>query len=303
LDHHDYTRAARELTRGLASIEGLPGNSRLSEELSAALKVSDRLENADRLHQLADRVRFAEAAADASIPPPKGVEEHCRAVWQSRSSLLENNGEPLDPELERRIRDDLLDMALIGSDLRVRWASDPVKAAHARRAALAILGEAEAEFGSSHLLCRAKQAHASALGLVRESAASGLAASRALPRTAWEHDAVGRLLLAAGELAEAATEFEKALALSPDELWPNFHQGVCAFRRGRYDEAVDAFRVCVALAPKRAECFYNRALAYAAMGHTASASRDFGRAVSLDPSLASFPPTVDGRPVPALRSP
>jgi len=114
-------------------------------------------------------------------------------------------------------------------------------------------------------------------------------ASRVPPRTAWEHDAVGRVLLAAGDLAQAEAAFEQARVLRPQDLWPNFHQGVCAFRLGCYHDAVTAFRVCIALAPDRAECFYNRALAHDALSQTIEASRDYTRAFSLDPTLAAAP--------------
>jgi eukaryotic-like serine/threonine-protein kinase len=185
------------------------------------------------------------------------------------------------------LRDDLLDLAVIGSNLRVALEPDPTKAGAARRASLRLLDEAEALFGAGHVLYRARQVHANALGLSRMADEAARGASRVPPRTAWEHDAVGRVLLAAGEFAQAEAAFEQALAIEPQDLWPNFHQGVCAFRLGRYQDAVNAFRVCVALAPDRAECFYNRALAHAALCHTIEASRDFARAFALDPTLDS----------------
>src|SRR6202044_545703 len=173
---------------------------------------------------------------------------------------------------------------VIGSNLRVRLETDENKAADGHRAGLGLLDEAESLFGPSHVLYRARHAHAIALGLKSMADAARRGASRVPPRTAWEHDAVGRVLLASGELAQAEAAFERALDLRPQDLWPSFHQGVCAFRRGRYQDAVNAFRVCVALAPDRAECYYNRALAHAALNHGDEASRDYHRAVSLDPT-------------------
>jgi eukaryotic-like serine/threonine-protein kinase len=173
------------------------------------------------------------------------------------------------------------------SNLRVRLESDAKKAAEGHRAGLGLLDEAEALFGPSHVLFRAREAHANALGLKSMAADAARGASRVPPRTAWEHDAIGRVLLAAGDLAQAEAAFEQALDLRPQDLWPNFHQGVCAFRLGRYQDAVNAFRVCVALGPDRAECFYNRALAHAALGHAQEASADYRRAVSLDPTLVA----------------
>jgi eukaryotic-like serine/threonine-protein kinase len=287
LDRRDYREATRALTRGTALIEGLPGGERLSRELAAALRLADRVEQADQLHRLVDRLRFVESAANTPDRSASEFERHCRALWASRHSLIDRSGTPLDSQLELRLRDDLLDLAVIGSNLRVALETDPTKAGAARRASLKLLDEAEALFGAGHVLYRARQVHANALGLSRMADEAARGASRVPPRTAWEHDAVGRVLLAAGEFALAEAAFEQALALGPQELWPNFHQGVCAFRLGHYQNAVNAFRVCVALAPDRAECFYNRALAHAALSHTMEASRDFARAFALDPTLDS----------------
>jgi tetratricopeptide (TPR) repeat protein len=101
-------------------------------------------------------------------------------------------------------------------------------------------------------------------------------------------------LLASGDSEGAEAAFERSLALRPQDFWPNYYQGVCAFRRRRYEDAVNAFRVCVALAPDRAECFYNRALCHAALGHSAQAALDYERATKLDPALTP-PPFGIGR--------
>jgi eukaryotic-like serine/threonine-protein kinase len=287
LGRRDYREAARALTRGTALIEGLPGGQRLSRELAAAVRLADRVEEADRLHRLVDRLRVAESAANRPDPSATDLERNCRTLWESRRALIERLGTSLEPQLELRFREDLLDLAVIGLNLRVALETDPANASDARREALRLLDEAETLFGVKHVLYRARKVHAQALGLSTMADQAARGASRVPPRTAWEHDAVGRVLLAAGELAQAEELFEQALAIDPQHLWANFHQGVCAFRLGRYQDAVNAFRVCVALAPDRAECYYNRALAHSALSHTEQASRDFTRAFSLDPTLDS----------------
>jgi serine/threonine protein kinase len=289
LGRRDYPAAARALTRGAALLEGLPGGTRLSRELAAALRLTDRFEEADRLHRLVDHLRFAESAANNPDLRATEVERNCRALWESRRSLLERPGTPLDLEREQRLRDDLLELAVIRSNLRVRLETDPEKSGEAHQAGLELLAEAEELFGPSHVLYRARQVHCAALGLASLAEAAAASAARVPPRTAWEHDAAGRVFFASGDLAQAQAAFTRALALRPQDLWPNFHQGVCAFRLGRYQDALSAFRVCVALAPDRAECFYNRALAHAALGRTDLAALDYGRAASLDPSLAAAP--------------
>ena len=74
-------------------------------------------------------------------------------------------------------------------------------------------------------------------------------------RTAWGHYALGRALLRAGDLEGAAAELERAVRLRPQGLWPNFYQGLCAYRRGRYADAALAYSVCVGAAPESAGCF------------------------------------------------
>src|SRR5205085_9796284 len=58
-------------------------------------------------------------------------------------------------------------------------------------------------------------------------------------------------------------------------------------RTGRFADAVAAFRACIALEPQRAECYYNRALATAALKDPQNALRDFDRALELNPELAA----------------
>jgi serine/threonine protein kinase len=285
-DRRRYPEALRALTRGAALIEDLPGNPALARELAEQLRRTHRAQTADRLHGLVERLRFLESAAPR---PPRAlgeVEQHCQVIWESRRSIVEALGEGLDRDREQRARTDLLDLAIIWASLRVRNGRDATQADTARRQALRTLDEAEALFGPSHVLFRERRAHAEALGLLEVAATAARGAAQVPPRTAWEHDAVGRSLLASGDLVPAEAAFERALALRPQDFWPNFHQGVCAFRQGHYQDAVSAFRVCIALAPDRAECFYNRALAYAALGQTPKASWDYDRAGQLDPSLA-----------------
>src|SRR5262249_36845601 len=89
-----------------------------------------------------------------------------------------------------------------------------------------------------------------------------------------------------GELADAAGQFERSTELQPQAFWPTFYQGVCAYRRGRFEAAERCFHVCVALHPGRAECHYNRGRAREAQGRRGPARRDYERALELDPALA-----------------
>src|SRR5262249_18539003 len=88
-----------------------------------------------------------------------------------------------------------------------------------------------------------------------------------------------------GELDLAAEQFQRGLDLRPQDFWLNFYEGLCAYRRKRFDAAVHAFRVCIALAPETAECYYNRALAYQALGQLDQALADYNRTLKLNQRL------------------
>ena len=105
------------------------------------------------------------------------------------------------------------------------------------------------------------------------------------PRTAWEHDAVGRSFLQAEQLDLARKHFAKAIELEPDAFWPHFHLVLCDYRAGRFGEALRSAEVCVALSPRAAECYFNRALCLQSMGQGEAAIKDFTRALELDPGL------------------
>ncbi len=92
--------------------------------------------------------------------------------------------------------------------------------------------------------------------------------------------------MASGDLEAAAVEFDRATDLQPQDLWAQFSRGICAYRRHRFETALSAFDVCVALSPGTAECYYNRARAHAALGEAELARRDEEHARRLAPSVA-----------------
>ena len=79
-----------------------------------------------------------------------------------------------------------------------------------------------------------------------------------------------------GKPDRALEQINQAVRLEPQGLWPNFYQGVCAYRLGRYADAVAAYSVCIGAAPEAVGClFYNRALAFDALGRTEQALDDY----------------------------
>src|SRR5205823_3229584 len=98
-----------------------------------------------------------------------------------------------DDEGARRVRADLLDLAICWADLRVRRARGDDLAA-ARAEAERVLTEAERLFGPNAVLLWERRALTGVPG-----PGEAAPAARA-PLTAWDHYAAGRRLLRAGEL-------------------------------------------------------------------------------------------------------
>jgi serine/threonine protein kinase/Tfp pilus assembly protein PilF len=280
--------AVAVLTRGLETARSTLGADELARSLLGQLRRAERAEKARQLHLLMDQVRFLH---DWDTAPPaelRSLESQCRKLWEARDlvrPVATGDGQGERSADEEQVRSDLLDLAIHRAVLRAR-AAEP----EALRAALQTLAEAEALFGPSVVLARQRQTWATALGDAEQAREAARQASALTPRTAWEHYALGRYYLQTGgpgSLIDASLEFRRALALEPGAFWPNFYQGVCLYRQRRYEEAVAAFGRCAAELPDRGECFYNRALALAALGRTEEALADYDRAIEKAPRLAA----------------
>jgi tetratricopeptide (TPR) repeat protein len=262
--------AAETLERAVRLAEAAPGAEAVAEEAGRLRRAARQTLAVAELGRLADSVRFLYPFDGQPPAVLAELEDRCRTVWERRDLVrdrLAAGGEAAD---RARVEADLLDLAVLGAALRVR-----VGGAAARPAALATLAEAESLFGPSAALSRER----AALG--------GPPGNAPPPRTAWDHYALGRVLLRDGDPEAAAAHLDAAAALEPELLWPAFYQGQCAYRRGRHRDAVVAFSVCVGRAPRLAACPFNRALAFEALGDVEDALADYGRALALDPNLAT----------------
>ncbi len=251
----------------------LPGAAAFRTELLRGRQRAARACAIEKLHRQMERSRYLHGDALLAPATLHALAEQCRAAWEQRDRLLAAGDEPLDADVEENLRRDLLDVAVRWADCQARLTA-PAQRLEARRAALQVLDEAEALLGPSAVLSRQRQALA---GRADDAGPP--------PRTAWEHYLLGRWLLRTGDLSAAASAFERAVELRPQDFWPWFGKGLCAHYRHRAGEAVTAFTVCIALCTDRAACYYNRALARAAT-EPAAALHDYDKALALDPHLA-----------------
>jgi Flp pilus assembly protein TadD len=286
MDKEEWEGAIHTLQSGLAAARDIPFQSDLAGELERRLHLAEqertkvgRTAAIRDLHRLADRIRFLYGADHSAPEGLRGLEASCRGMWECRERIAErlspDGGHALDPT----VRDDLLDLAIFWADLQVRLAPADGKQA-ARGEARTVLAQAEALFGPSPVLDEARKPY----GAPTASLTAGYQ-WHAQP-TAWDHYALARALLRSGELERAAAEAERAVRLQPQGLWPNFYQGLCAYRLGRYAAAVRAYSVCIGAAPEAVCCFYNRALAFEGLGDAEQALNDYDLSLRLDPTLS-----------------
>ncbi len=225
-------------------------------------------------------MRFVENFDELPPAELRELDVGCAAVWQSREQIAALDGDASHAAGLDHVRTDLLDLALLWTNLALRIAPDVERG---RAKALEVLDQAKALCGPSPVLARARAELIGPAG-----AASQVVDLPALqPKTAWEHNAVGRNLMQQGQLAAAQDQFEQAVRLEPGAFWPNFNLMLSAYRRGEFAEALQKANVSVALGPTRAECFFNRALCHEALGQGDLALDDLTRAAELNPNLAA----------------
>ena len=81
----------------------------------------------------------------------------------------------------------------------------------------------------------------------------------------------------------AATEWKRALELSPKESWAHNNLGVALTEAGKLDEAIVHYREALALTPQFAEAYNNLGEALSRQGAQQEAISQFEKAVELDP--------------------
>jgi serine/threonine protein kinase/Flp pilus assembly protein TadD len=286
LTHQRYEEALDTFRHGADLVGDLPFTDGLAGQFRHNLKRAERARLARELNRFCERVRPLYAVDQLPLGQARDVARHCRAVWEKREWIHRCLGDQPTAELANQIRSDLLDVAILWAHLRVRLALVDQTAA-ARKEALDILQQAEKLLGASCVLYQERLIHARALGRKEVAREAQRHAAGSAPRSAWEHQALGRTLFRAGEVQAALGELDRAVELQPRSLWPNFYKGCCSYRLGRYDDAVVAFSICLVLAPDSAWCAHNRGLAYLQAGRLDRALIDQDRALRLDPGLAA----------------
>jgi serine/threonine protein kinase/Flp pilus assembly protein TadD len=283
--NRQYDEALAALRRGQQLASGLAGTRTLAAELTRQINLVEQAGAADELHRLAERVRFLSVAEQPPAEQLRPLEARIWDLWQRREEVRALVGGDGSPDATQRVKADLLDLAILWTDLHVRLAVTGDSRSSFQEA-LNVLGEAEGLFGPSPALLHRRKAYAQALGLTELARAADRRAADVPARTAWEHYSLGWSLLRAEDFQAASPHFDRAIELKPREFWAHYYKGLCAYRLHRFQDAVLGFSGCVLLAPEAAEVYFNRALAFSALGNSVQALRDYDRALELEPTLA-----------------
>jgi tetratricopeptide (TPR) repeat protein len=239
------------------------------------------------LHSLVEQLSFACRQDGMSTASRRRLIDACQATWDARTQVEQSAAD--DPRLSAQIKADLLELSVLWADLASRQTPAAGQPAPKQPRAVAILDEAAAALGPSPILARERAAFAAAATGDADVLPTDMddRSVRNRLKTGWEHYAYGRALLREGRLVAAAEVLERAVELAPQDFWANFYQADCAYRLRENALALSALRVCIALAPEKAEGYFNRGLVHAAREDWAQADGDFSRALALDGSLGA----------------
>ena len=278
-----YDEAVARAKAGLSRLDGLPTTRQVEAQLRTALVNAERLRSADDLHKLVNQLRALYDVSWISPAAAQRLQVRCKRLWDSRASLKAS--EPGQASiLTSQLKADLLDVAILTAALELQL-SPRGESENARKNAEQILDQAEIEYGRNPVLSYERQLNFRQVGA--SSSIPGLV-PRDLPTagsSSWEQWAFGRALLREGHYRQASQHFHEALKKDPQNPWPNFYEGICAYRTKRYLDAAIAFTVCIDNAPQMPECFYNRALTFSALQKEDRALADYGRALQLRPEF------------------
>lgn len=272
--------ATRLLQSASKSIAWLPGSGDLKSKIAEQLQLTTQVEAALQLHIVVDQLRSLDGPRSLPDDQLRAIAAQCEQVWSRRKKLLEKLRIETLPIDQQQSRTDLLNLAMLWTDLRIRLASDS-EAKPMRMLGVETLQEVMQLVGPTPVAYQEIARHLKAAGLSAEAEKYAAMSHDLPPKSAWGHYALGRSLMQSQQFAEAERELRMAASLAPDHFWYQFYAGTVAYRLGNFPDAIAAFGACIALEPRRAECYYNRGMAFAGNQQNKRADADFARAQRL----------------------
>jgi len=101
------------------------------------------------------------------------------------------------------------------------------------------------------------------------------------------HNALGLILVQAGQTAEGINQYEQAVRIKPDYGQAHNNLAVALFEMDKVDDAIRHFERALAIKPDDAEAHDNFAIALFELGRVKEATAHFEQAVRIKPDLAA----------------
>ena len=93
---------------------------------------------------------------------------------------------------------------------------------------------------------------------------------------------LGNVFLRQGRMDEAIAQFQKALAINPEDANTHYNLGM-PFAKGNVNEAIAQFQKALAIKPQFAEAHYNLGNAFLQQGRVEEAIAQFQKALAIKP--------------------
>ena len=238
---HQYAEAARSFVRGKDRVAHLPGCTDLRDHLDLALAQADRAAAAERLHGVADRLRFMVGTDLNTRKELEDLDAQVRAAWDGRSVLAEKS--PLDARTEEQIRIDLADVACLRGDLahRLNPNSPPIAAASPA------IDDVRTDLWWKH----ADQGRTlMRLGKFDRAAAEFAAAAELRPQDFWVHFYSGVCAYREHRWNDSVSAFTVALALAPETPEVRYNRALAHAAAGDTTSAARDFDRAIVLKAK-----------------------------------------------------
>jgi tetratricopeptide (TPR) repeat protein len=87
-----------------------------------------------------------------------------------------------------------------------------------------------------------------------------------------------------GQLNKAIENFDKAIALNPNDYLAHSNRGAAFEKMGQLDKAIKSYDRAVTLNPNDFTAYYNRGITFERMGQLKKAIEDFEQAIALNPN-------------------
>lgn len=86
-----------------------------------------------------------------------------------------------------------------------------------------------------------------------------------------------------GDLNKAAADYERAIAMEPDNFDYHYSMGMLRDKTGEFQKAIDAYTRCIALDDSRSKAFFNRAFSKSQQKDLTGSVADYTQAIALHP--------------------